>query len=155
MNSKETKTPAGPGATFPNRVLVVDANRDAADTTVLLLNTVGFEAKACYRGEQALREAQSYRPHLCFIDLNMPGMDGDELAIRLKSQAWRREIVLVALTAMTSEECRERISRAPFSLHLVKPVEPFQLVRVVDEVFRAWSGAGSERRPALHESGDS
>lgn len=106
-----------PGAkvTFPNRVLCVDDNRDAADSTALLLRTVGFEARACYSGEEALHEAQSYRPHVCFIDLNMPGMNGDELAIRLREQGRRRQVTLVALTATRTSASRMTLPRKPCS----------------------------------------
>ena len=125
----------------PLRVLVVDDNRDCADSTVLLLQAAGFEARACYDGPDALREVGPFRPGLCFLDLHMPGMDGDELAVRLRAWARRRRLVLVALTAMSDPAHRDRIEAAGFDLHLVKPVDPFDLVRVVDTLFRAWQGA--------------
>src|SRR4051812_36969340 len=71
----------------PLRVLVVDDNRDCADSTVLLLRAAGFEARACYDGPAALQEVGPFRPGLCFLDLNMPGMDGDDLAVRLRAWA--------------------------------------------------------------------
>jgi CheY-like chemotaxis protein len=139
----------GVGPSF--RVLVVDDNRDCADSTALLLGTVGFEARACYDGARALREAEAFRPAVCFLDLNMPGMDGDELAVRLRRWAGRRHLVLVALTAMSGPEYGERIRAAGFDLHLVKPVDPFNLVQVVDALFRTWHGRaaaalGADRR---------
>jgi CheY-like chemotaxis protein len=125
----------------PLRVLVVDDHRDCADSTVLLLKAAGFEARACYDGPAALREVGPFRPGLCFLDLNMPGMDGDELAVKLRACAGRRRLVLVALTAMNDRPNCERIEAAGFDLHLVKPVDPFDLVRVVDTLFRAWQEA--------------
>src|SRR5690242_15936654 len=64
----------------PFRVLCVDDNRDCADSAALLLRTMGFEARACYDGQSALLANDAFRPALCFLDLNMPGMAGDELA---------------------------------------------------------------------------
>jgi two-component system OmpR family response regulator len=131
----------------PFRVLVVDDNRDVADSTAQLLTIVGFETRACYDGPSALHVADAFRPGVCLLDLNMPGMGGEELAVRLRAGAGSRPLVLVAVTAMSSPEYRERTAAAGFDLHLVKPVDPFQLVEVVDTLFRAWSQAGV---PALH-----
>jgi two-component system OmpR family response regulator len=127
----------------PFRVLVVDDNRDAADSTALLLETVGFEARACYDGRSALMAADAFRPSICFLDLNMPGMTGEELAVRLRTWAAGRPLVLAAVTAMSGPEARDRTTAAGFDLHLVKPVDPFQLVEVVDTLFRAWAPAGA------------
>ena len=127
----------------PLRVLCVDDNRDAADSEALLLRVVGFESRACYDGPSALEEAETFRPGLCLIDLNMPGMDGDELARRLRDRAAGRPLVLVAVTAMNDESCCCRIAAAGFDLHLVKPVDPHQLIEVVD---RLWAAHQMERK---------
>ena len=68
----------------------------------------------------------------------MPGMDGDELAARLRATHGTRTPLLIALTAMSNEECADRIQAAGFDLHLVKPVDPYKLVKVVDVLFRKW-----------------
>jgi CheY-like chemotaxis protein len=150
MQTQELVAPARIKSEFPNRVLVVDDNHDAADSTALLLRVCGFEAHSCYTGLDALQEAQVYRPHICLLDLNMPGMDGDELALRLREQARRRRLVLVALTAMSGEECSRRIQAAGFDLHLVKPVDPFKLVELVDTLFAAWSARALPASPDSH-----
>jgi two-component system, OmpR family, response regulator len=120
------------------RVLCVDDNgdyRDCADSTVLLLRTVGFEALACYDGPTALRMVEKFLPSICFLDLNMPGMAGDEVAMHICSLPWC-PILLVALTAMSNEQSRARTAAAGFHLHLVKPVDPQKLIEVVDTLFR-------------------
>jgi CheY-like chemotaxis protein len=122
----------------------VDDNRDAADSTAMLLWHAGFEARACYDGPTALEAAEGFRPSVCLIDLNMPGMDGDELALRLRALYCGRPLLLVALTAMSSEECRTRTRDAGFHLHVVKPVDPEQLLVVVDELFRIHQSTGAE-----------
>ena len=71
--------------TPPLRVLCVDDNRDIADSTAELLRRVGFECRACYDGPSALVEAAAFRPSVCLIDFNMPGMDGDEVGVRLRA----------------------------------------------------------------------
>ena len=124
------------GAAF--RVLCVDDNHDMADSTALLLNIVGFEARACYDGFTALNLVVDFRPNVCFLDLDMPEMNGCELAVRLRQWAAGRPLFLVALTAMSSDEYRDRIIAAGFDLHLIKPVDPYKLVNVVDAMFRNW-----------------
>ena len=120
------------------RVLCIDDNRDVADSAVDLLRAVGFEARACYDGPSSLIEAASFLPGVCLIDLNMPGMDGDEVAIKLREQADGVPIVLVAVTAASNERDSNRIRDAGFDMHFVKPVDPHQLVLVVDTLWRAW-----------------
>ena len=111
----------------------MDDNRDFADSTAELLHLFGFEAAACYDGPHALAVAAGFRPDACLIDLNMPGMDGDELAGHLREVFAGRTALFVAVTARGDDESRRRTAAAGFGLHLVKPVHPHDLVRVVDE----------------------
>lgn len=116
------------------RVLVVDDNRDAADTTAGLLRLGGFDVRVCYDGRTALDEAAGFAPVVCLLDLRMPGMEGDELARRLKAQAedaGRCPPALVAVTAQSDADSRRRTVAAGCSLHLVKPVAPSDLAAVV------------------------
>ena len=120
----------------PFRVLCVDDNPDCADSLALLLRAMGFEARACYDGGTALLINDSFRPALCFLDLNMPGMAGDELARLLREASGWRPLVVVALTAMSNETSCRRIEAAGFDMHLVKPADPGKLLEVVDLLFR-------------------
>ena len=128
--------PTQPGSAAPRggrtllRILCVDDNHDVADSEAHLLNLVGFNARACYSGATALREAAIFRPYICLIDLNMPGMDGDELAIRLRQQEGGPPPVLMAITARCDEESNRRIREAGLNPHMVKPVDPNELVAV-------------------------
>ena len=115
----------------PVRVLCVDDNRDLADSTALLLGACGYDALACYDGADALTEARTFLPAVCLIDLNMPGMDGDEVAVRLKRLLGDAAPSLIAMTAMSGDAAARRIAAAGFDLHLVKPVEPRALLRAV------------------------
>ncbi len=128
--------PSGAEPWPPYRVLCIDDNRDCADSAALLLRVMGFESLACYDGESALALNEGFRPALCFVDLNMPGMAGDEVARRLLSTTGWRPFLVVAMTAMNDEQSCARISAAGFHLHLVKPVEPRSLLKVVDALFQ-------------------
>jgi CheY-like chemotaxis protein len=134
---------AAPSGTPSLRILVVDDNRDCADSTVMLLQAVGFEAAACYDGETALAVNQDFKPSLCFIDLNMPGMSGAALARRIRSSPGWQPLVLVAITAVDDEQLQERTSAAGFRLHLVKPVDPRKLVGVVNALYEAGNSRSS------------
>ncbi|HEX3148608.1 MAG TPA: response regulator [Gemmataceae bacterium] len=121
----------------PFRVLCVDDNHDCADSLALLLQVMGFETRTCYDGRCALVANQTFRPGICFIDLNMPGMDGDEVARQLLAQDDWQPLLLVAMTAMSDEASRLRTTTAGFDMHLVKPMDPHKLTLVVDALFRA------------------
>ena len=118
------------------RVLCVDDNRDAAEAEAELLRIVGFNPRACYDGRTALRVAREWAPDVCLIDLHLPDMDGDELAGHLRAEAGGRPVLMVAVTAMSNDEAHARTEGAGFALHLVKPVDPHDLLRVVDELWR-------------------
>jgi two-component system OmpR family response regulator len=122
----------------PLRVLCIDDNRDLADSETLLLQAIGFEARACYDGPTALAVAARFRPSVCLIDLNMPGMTGDVVAGRLKAQAPDDPLVLVAVTAMSDEGSARRLRAGGFQAHLVKPVDPFNLVAIVNTLWAVW-----------------
>ncbi|HEY1189821.1 MAG TPA: response regulator [Gemmata sp.] len=132
------------------RVLCIDDNRDLADSAADLLGAVGFQTRACYDGPSALVEATTFRPGVCLIDLNMPGMDGDELAVALREQANGLPIVLVAVTAASNDRDAARIKAAGFDLKFIKPVDPQQLVLVVDTLWRAWLRWALKNNHAVH-----
>ncbi len=118
----------------PIKILCVDDSRDAADSEAMLLELVGYEAKACYDGRSAIKLADDFHPCIGLLDLNIPGMDGDELAGHLRDQAAGRFLALVAVTAMSDAESRNRTIAAGFDQHLVKPVAPGALLATVDEL---------------------
>jgi|GEM_PF-2270616 len=110
------------------RVLCVDDNRDSADSLGILLELAGYESYVCYDGPSALAAAETFQPDVCILDLNMPGMEGDEVGRRLRQQLNFRSIPLVAVTAMSDARSLQRTSDAGFDLHLVKPVDPDRLM---------------------------
>ncbi len=106
------------------RVLVVDDNKDAAESLATLLELWGHEVKRVYDGSRALDVSASYRPEVIFLDIGLPGMDGYAVAGRLRGMPETARAVLVAVTGYGQEEDRRRSRRAGFDHHLVKPVAP-------------------------------
>jgi PAS domain S-box-containing protein len=130
----------GPHATLASRpagkcslrVLVVDDNVDAADGLKMLMELNGEQVRAAYDGESALTIARDFRPEVALLDVGMPRMDGYEIARRLKTAPETRETVLVAVTGWGQPEDRKRSREAGFDHHLVKPVEPSALEKLLD-----------------------
>jgi CheY-like chemotaxis protein len=114
-------------STEPRRVLVVDDNEDAADTMRMLLELMGHDARTAYNGPAALRVAHEMRPQLVLLDIGMPGMNGYQVAARLRASEETRDAVLVAVTGWGQAEDRQRSHDAGFDHHLVKPAEPAML----------------------------
>ena len=105
------------------RVLLVDDNVDAAESLAMLLRLWGHEVAVAHDGPDALRAAEAQRPEFALLDIGLPGMDGYELARRLRPQPGFGQTILVALTGWGQEEDRRRSKEAGFDHHLVKPVE--------------------------------
>jgi PAS domain S-box-containing protein len=104
-----------------HRLVVVDDNRDAAESLAMLLRLQGNEVRVAYDGRAALTLVNDFRPGLVFLDIGMPEMDGYEVARRLREQPELKTLVLVALTGWGQEEDRRRSSEAGFNHHLIKP----------------------------------
>ena len=116
---------ARPAARTPaarRQVLVVDDNRDAADSLATLLELSGHEVRRAYDGLTAVEIATRLRPDLVLLDIGLPLLNGYEAARRIRQTCGRR-VKLVALTGWGQEEARQRSSDSGFDEHLVKPVE--------------------------------
>ncbi len=109
------------------RLLVVDDNQDAANSLAMLLRLQGHEVRVAHDGPAALEMVDVYRPEMVFLDIGMPGMDGYEVARRLRRQPGLESVRLAALTGWGQQEDRRRTAEAGFDHHLVKPVEPAAL----------------------------
>ncbi len=114
----------GPSAVLVlRRVLVVDDNRDAAESLAMLLKLLGSEVHVAYDGPGALEALRTYRPSVVLLDIGMPGMDGHEVARRIRRQPELQDVTLIALTGWGQEEDRRRSQEAGFDYHLIKPVD--------------------------------
>jgi two-component system CheB/CheR fusion protein len=105
------------------RVLVVDDNRDAAESLGALLKLLGAEVRVAFNGPEALEALRTYQPGVMLLDIGMPGMDGYEVARRVRQQPEFRHVTLVALTGWGQEEDRRRSAAAGFDYHLIKPAD--------------------------------
>jgi signal transduction histidine kinase len=112
-----------PRVVLHRRMLVVDDNRDAADSLAMLLRLMGADVHVAYGGEDALQGASSHHPAVMFVDIGMPDLDGYEVARRIRNDPAFASSILVALTGWGQEEDRRRSSAAGFDHHLVKPVD--------------------------------
>ena len=127
----QAKPQSAPGPVIPRRILVVDDNVDAATTLQLLLKSLGHEACTAYDGQHALGMAAAFRPDVVLLDIGMPGLDGYEVARRLREMSRDRALRIIAVTGWGQEADRKRSRDAGFDVHLVKPVDPALLTSVI------------------------
>jgi CheY-like chemotaxis protein len=115
-------------------VLVVDDNRDSAETMVETLKLLGHRPAAVYDGDEAVERAEAMRPHVVLLDLGLPRVDGYETARRIRAKPWGRDVVLVAMTGWGQDEDRRRTRSAGFDEHLVKPVPVDRLALLLERL---------------------
>jgi len=109
------------------RILVVDDNIDAAESLALLLALEGHDVKFALDGPAALALASDFQPEAVLLDIGLPGMDGYEVARKLRERPETREALIVAITGYGQQEDRALTKAAGFDHHLVKPVDPEEL----------------------------
>ncbi|MFE8598769.1 hybrid sensor histidine kinase/response regulator [Archangium violaceum] len=116
------------------RLLVVDDNRDAVELLTEFLGSKGYVTRMALDGPSGLEAASAFRPHIALLDVGLPVMDGYELASRLRQEPSLKGIKLVAITGYGQDSDRHRAHEAGFDLHLVKPIQPGQLLRILREL---------------------
>jgi len=109
------------------RALVVDDNRDAADTLALLLEMNGHELRVAYDSREALEQASAFLPDIAFVDIGLPVHDGYEVARALRADQRTSHMFLVAVSGYAQEEDRRHSAEAGFDLHFAKPVD-FEMI---------------------------
>ncbi|MGR8933817.1 MAG: PAS domain S-box protein [Gammaproteobacteria bacterium] len=129
------------------RILVVDDNHDAADSLAALLEILGWEVRQAYSGPEGLEQVAAWRPELVFLDIGMDGMDGCEVARRIRAEPGNTGIKLIALTGWGQENVRQETRAAGFSHHLVKPVDFALLEEVLDGRYK------TDEKPVLTQTG--
>jgi PAS domain S-box-containing protein len=120
-------------------VLVVDDNKDAAESLAMLLRTAGAEVRVAHDGPTALEQFERCESHIVLLDIGMPDMDGCEVARRLREISRPDRVALVALTGWGQDEDRRRVREAGFDHHLVKPVDLASLQALLTSLARAQS----------------
>jgi signal transduction histidine kinase len=132
----DVRQPGGQSESQPKgmvkrRVLVVDDNRDAAESLAAMVAILGGEVRTAFDGPSGVELAASFRPEVILLDIGLPGIDGYEACRRIRKLPEGKEIFLIALTGWGKEEDKRRADDAGFNLHLMKPADPIQLERVL------------------------
>jgi CheY-like chemotaxis protein len=116
------------------RVLVVEDNRDSAESLRALLELAGYRVSTAYSGSEGIEAARAFGPHVVLCDIGLPGMDGFTVAETLRRTRETASAKLIAVTGYGQEADRERALGAGFDRHLVKPVDPEVLLLELADV---------------------
>jgi PAS domain S-box-containing protein len=129
----QSKAPSGNGVTDfgVHRILVVDDNRDSADSLCMILRMTGNEAHAAYDGVDGIEMAERLRPEVVLFDIGMPRLNGEDACRQIRAQPWGRDMILIAVTGWGQAEDRRRTLEAGFDAHMVKPIDPGDLMKLV------------------------
>jgi len=122
------------GALAARRILVVDDNRDAADSLAIVLGLLGAEVRTAYDGRSGIEIVQSWLPAIVFLDIGMAGTDGYEVARRIRARPELEDVRLIALTGWGQEKDRQNSKAAGFDYHLTKPVDLAALQLLLDSM---------------------
>jgi len=133
------------------RVLIVDDNRDAADSLAMVLGRSGHETFTAYTGERALQIGEREHPDVIVLDIGMPDMTGYDAAQRIRRTRWGRDILLLAITGWGQKEDIERALAAGFDFHMTKPADPENVEILLTEYLQNRLQTGSR---ALEERRD-
>ncbi len=120
-----------PAATNRRRILIVDDNQDSAESLAMLLTLKGNETHTASDGQEAVEAAARLRPDVILLDIGLPNMNGYEACRRIREQPGGNEVVIVALTGWGQDEDRRRSREAGFDEHLVKPLDPAVLMKLL------------------------
>jgi len=135
--SAPTPKPDQPGF----RILVVDDNHDSALSLAMMLSIMGHETRTANDGESAVTTAESFLPDVVLLDIGLPKLNGYEVAQRIRGQAWGKAMFLIAVTGWGQEEDRQRSAEVGLDVHMVKPVEPAALERLLATLAQNRKGA--------------
>jgi CheY-like chemotaxis protein len=112
-------------------VLIVDDNEDSALSLATLLDLSGNETRVAHDGLQAIAVADSTRPDVVLLDIGLPRRSGYEVARHIRAQPWSKSALLIAITGWGQDDDRRRSEEAGFDAHLVKPIDPVALERLL------------------------
>jgi len=116
----------------PRRIVVADDNEDSAQSFAMLLSFSGHEVRVAHDGEEALDAVRNFRPDVAFLDIGMPRLSGYEVAEAVRAEPWGRDIKLIAVTGWGQADDKVRARSAGFDQHLVKPIDPTDVDRLLE-----------------------
>jgi CheY-like chemotaxis protein len=114
-----------------HRILIVDDNRDNAESLARLLQLMGHEIAVAYDGPAAVDCAETFRPAVVLLDLGLPGLDGYEVARRIRARPDGKDVTLIAATGWGAVDDRRRSREAGFDHHMVKPIDLDELEKIL------------------------
>jgi len=121
--------PAAPKSSL--RILIVDDNQDGANNLAMMLKIMGNDTRTAYDGQAGVDAAGEFRPDVMLLDIGLPKLNGYEVCRRIREQPWGKGIVLIAKTGWGQDEDRRRSHEAGFDHHMVKPVDPKVLMKML------------------------
>jgi CheY-like chemotaxis protein len=113
------------------KILVVDDNHDSALSLAMMLSIMGHDTRTAHDGESAVTTAEMFQPNVVLLDIGLPKLNGYEVAQRIREQPWGESMYLIAVTGWGQDEDRQRSSEVGLNLHMVKPVEPSALEKLL------------------------
>ena len=116
------------------RILIVDDNRDSADSLAMLMEITGNKTYLAHDGVEAVEAVEKYRPEVMLLDIGLPRLDGYEVCRRVREQPWGKDIIVIALTGWGQEDDRRKSEEAGFNGHLVKPVDYDKLLELLSSL---------------------
>ncbi|MBY0494185.1 MAG: response regulator [Cyanobacteria bacterium] len=113
------------------KILIVDDNHDSALSMAMMLSIMGHDTRTAHDGESAVDTAESFLPEVILLDIGLPKLNGYEVAQRIREKPWGTAMFLIAVTGWGQEEDRQRSSEVGLNVHMVKPVEPAALEKLL------------------------
>ena len=127
-------TVSEPTTMITRRILVVDDNRDSAESLAMLLKLTGHETHTAYDGLEAVAAAATFRPEVVLLDIGLPKLNGYDACRKIREQPWGKGMALIALTGWGQDEDRRKSQEAGFDGHLVKPIDHATLTKLLAEL---------------------
>jgi len=135
--------PPAPAVSGRLRILVIEDNDDGREMLRTMLELHGHEVRVASTGVEGIAEARRWRADVVLLDVGLPDLDGYEVARRLHAERETAHAKLVAITGYGQAEDEQRAYRAGIDVHVTKPVEPQELLRILAEVTRTPQGAAA------------
>lgn len=133
-NVRESGANGSAESVAQHRILIVDDNRDSAESLAMLLELSGNKTYLAYDGVEGLKAIETHRPEVVLLDIGLPKRDGHEVCRRVREQDWGKEIVMIALTGWGQADDRRKSQEAGFNGHLVKPVDYDKLLELLTKL---------------------
>lgn len=128
---KELQSVEEPSMITSLRILIVDDNRDSVTTLSMLLRRLGHQTFMAFDGEEAIAAARKFKPEVVLLDIGLPKLNGYEVCRWIRAQSENERVVIIAQTGWGQEETRIKTSDAGFDYHMVKPLDPNTLQKIL------------------------